>query len=138
MEIKAYREGIVYLRQLEQCGCCHMNEVLEEIFRYIEVMYEDGTRSYIYEDKKGYQMFEDDFMAKRFTSFHEFFTTEELAVELRGTLKLKYYVRRPQEAYCVAGLEEKLNELDAVEKLKDRITIYGKYDKKVNYHENDG
>lgn len=135
MGIKAYREGHVYMRKLMQCGCCHMNEVETDIFPYIELIMEDGSRSYVYEDKEGYDFFEENFMSKRFTSFHEFFTTEELAFEERGTLKLKYYVRRPETDYEVTSLEEKRASLANVEKLPDRVTKYGKYDKKVNYHE---
>lgn len=137
MEIKAYREGHVYLKKLEQCGCCHMNEIETDIFSYLELVKEDGSRSFVYDNLEGYALFEENFMSKRFTSFHEFFTTEELAVEERGALKLKYYVRRPDSDYEIMSLDEKRATLEGLTKLPDRCTNYGKYDKKINYHENE-
>ena len=107
----------------------------KEIFSYLELISADGTRKYVYENQEGYEMFEENFMSKRFTSFHEFFTTEEAAFEERGSLKLKYYVRRPETDYEIASLAAKEEELKNVPKLPERVTVYGKYDKIVNYHE---
>ena len=61
--------------------------------------------------------------------------SEEAAFEERGTLKLKYFVRRPKTDYEIAPLAAKEEELKDVPKLADRVTVYGKYDKIVNYHE---
>lgn len=135
MEIKAYREGHVYLHKVANLGCCHLSEVEKEIFSYLELISADGTRKYVYENQEGYEMFEENFMSKRFTSFHEFFTTEEAAFEERGSLKLKYFVRRLEKDYEIASLAAKEEELKNVPKLADRVTVYGKYDKTVNYHE---
>ena len=135
MEIKAYREGHVYLHKVANLGCCHLSEVEKEIFSYLELIGADGTRKYVYENEEGYKMFEENFMSKRFTSFHEFFTSEEAAFEERGTLKLKYFVRRPDSDYKITSLDAKMEELKDVTKLPDRVTVYGKYDKTVNYHE---
>lgn len=137
MEIKAFREGKVVTKKMETCGCCHMIEVENELLGYLELVMEDGSRRFVYENQEGYALFEENFMSKRFTSFHEFFTTEELAVEERGSLKLKYYVRRPESDYEIGSLEEKRATLEGVDRLPDRYTVFGRYDKKVNYHENE-
>ena len=50
-------------------------------------------------------------------------------------MKLKYFVRRPKTDYEIAPLAAKEEELKDVPKLADRVTVYGKYDKIVNYHE---
>ena len=62
------------------------------IFSYIEVIYKDGNRHYFYENQTGFDRFEKDFYDKRFTSFHEFWTTEELAEEKRDLFSFRYYV----------------------------------------------
>ena len=64
-------------------GCCCPSQGTEEVFSYIEVVYQNGNRHYFYENEAGFKRFETDFYEKRFTSFHEFWTTEDLAEEKR-------------------------------------------------------
>ena len=134
MDIIRYREGRVVLQKVANLGCCHLSEVEKDIFQYIEMMDSDGTRHFAYEDEEGYEDFQNNFHSKRFTSFHEFFTTEELKEEDRGGLKFKYYVRRDASCYEKRPLESLREELKNVERVKDRITMYGHYDRKVDYH----
>lgn len=63
-------------------------------------------------------------------------TTEEPAIEARGSLKLKYYVRRQKDCYEKVNLNEKLAELGSlhIPQFEDRVTEYGKYDITVNNH----
>ncbi|MCI5620370.1 MAG: hypothetical protein MR355_02205 [Lachnospiraceae bacterium] len=132
--IASYREGIVTNHEVKlNCCSCILDEC--NMFSYIELIYQDGSRHYIYEDEEGYQKFEHNFVNNRFTSFHEFFTTEELAVEKRGDLSLKYYVRRDPADYTIANLAETLKELADYPKTAPRMTTLGHYDRKVNYHE---
>ena len=52
-------------------GCCCPSQGTEEVFSYIEVVYQNGNRHYFYENEAGFKRFETDFYEKRFTSFHE-------------------------------------------------------------------
>lgn len=140
MKEKYYRLGHV-LKQVESnLGCCHHTYVDFCFFDYIEVVYEDGLHKFFYEDEKEFEHFERNFVSKRFTSYHEFFTTDEPAVEDRGFMKLDYFVRLGKDSYEKVDLKAKENELEAlladgkVEKVNDRITKYGEYDVTVNNH----
>lgn len=127
--IRGYREGIVTKEVLADWNC-HVSSTNEkEVFRYIEIICESGAHYYVYEDEQGYAVFEKDFMSNRFTSYHEFWTTEELAVEERGSLKLKYYVRHSDEVYRFTKLENAREMLREYEQLPPRITVLGQYDK---------
>ena len=97
--ISAWREGHVMNDIVFNLGCCCPGQGTEEVFSYIEVIYKDGNRHYFYENQTGFDRFEKDFYDKRFTSFHEFWTTEELAEEKRDLFSFRYYVRRPEDAY---------------------------------------
>ena len=79
-----------------------------------------------------------DFYDKRFTSFHEFWTTEEAAEEKRDLFSFRYYVRRPEDAYThltTSEMDELKTKLPASCKKPDRITQFHHYDRTVNYHE---
>lgn len=136
MKEKAYRLGHVVKEEMTVYACCRLIPKENTIFEYVEVEYEDGSHRFFYEDEKGYEHFESNFVSKRFTSYHEFFTTGELAVEMRGSLGLKYFVRHGTECYEKTDLSALIALLDekaangAVERIPDRITVYGKYDKK--------
>ncbi len=133
-EIESYREGILMSNRLQNWNCCVPRTGDEEHFRYIEVIYKDGTHKFIYSDDAGYERFLESFHRNRFTSFHEFFTTEELAVEHRGALALKYYVRREESDYVKMPLEEARKKLAGCTRLADRVTVLGEFDRGVNYH----
>lgn len=92
--ISAWREGHVMNDIVFNLGCCCPGQGTEEVFSYIEVIYKDGNRHYFYENQTGFDRFEKDFYDKRFTSFHEFWTTEEAAEEKRDLFSFRYYVRR--------------------------------------------
>ncbi|MBO5489065.1 MAG: hypothetical protein J5972_04075 [Eubacterium sp.] len=131
--LKNYRIGIVM--KDEVClSCCSATCNQVEVFRYLELIDENGDREFVYEDEEGYRSFEENFMNNRFTSFHEFFTTEETAMQERGILQLKYYVRRGKECYRKESIEEVLNTLDTSLRLPDRETMWGKYNADVDYH----
>ncbi|MGN0342372.1 MAG: hypothetical protein ACI4DO_06220 [Roseburia sp.] len=133
--LASYREGIVTQHEVKlHCCSCILDEC--NLFSYIELLYQDGSRHFVYEDEEGFKKFEKNFMDNRFTSFHEFFTTEELAVEQRGDLSFKYYVRRDPSDYTIANLADILKELADYPKTDARITTLGSYDRKVNYHDN--
>ena len=140
MKERYYRIGHV-LKQVESnLGCCHHTYVNCVMFDYVEVVYEDGLHKFFYEDEGEFEHFERNFVSKRFTSYHEFFTTDKLAVEDRGFMKLNYYVRLDNDSYEKVDLKAKESELDAmaenkmIEKVNDRITMYGEYDTTVNNH----
>lgn len=143
MKEKYYRLGHVLKKVESNLGCCHHTYVDCCMFDYIEVVYEDGLHKFFYEDEKEFEHFESNFVSKRFTSYHEFFTTDELAVEDRGFVKLKYYTRLSADSYEKVDLKAKESELDAlasdgmVEKVNDRLTVYGDYDRTVNNHWNE-
>lgn len=143
MKEKYYRLGHLLKEVESNLGCCHHTYVNCCIFDYIEVVYEDGSSKFFYEDEKEFEHFERNFVSKRFTSYHEFFTTEEPAVEDRGFMKLNYFVRLGAESYEKVELKAKESELDAlaaegkIEKVNDRFTMYGKYDSTVNNHWNE-
>ena len=143
MKEKAYRLGQVLKQEAASCGWLRLIPVDFVMFEYIEVEYDDGSHKFYYEDEREYEHFESNFHSKRFTSYHEFFTTEELAVEKRGSLELKYYVRRGGDDYEIMSLADKKLELAELEgkglisHVPNRITIYGQYDVNVNNHWND-
>lgn len=143
MKEKYYRLGHVLKKEESNLGCCHHTYIDCCMFDYIEVVYEDGVHKFFYEDEKEFGHFERNFVSKRFTSYHEFFTTEEPAVEDRGFMKLNYFVRLGADSYekvDLKAMEEKLDAMaveGSVEKVNDRITMYGEYDRTVNNHWNE-
>ena len=137
--VSAWREGHVMNDIVFNLGCCCPGQGTEEVFSYIEVIYKDGNRHYFYENQTGFDRFEKDFYDKRFTSFHEFWTTEELAEEKRDLFSFRYYVHRPEDAYThltTSEMDELKTKLPASCKKSDRITQFHHYDRTVNYHEN--
>ena len=134
MKEKTYRIGQVIKQEAASCGWLRLVPVDFVMFEYIEVEYEDGNRRFFYENESEFAHFESNFKSKRFTSYHEFFTTEEPAIEKRGSLELKYFVRRSLDDYEKVSLEDKKRELAELEKnglitqTQNRITIYGQYD----------
>lgn len=136
--ISAWREGHVMNDIVFNLGCCCPGQGTEEVFSYIEVIYKDGNRHYFYENQTGFDRFEKDFYDKRFTSFHEFWTTEEAAKEKRDLFSFRYYVRRSEDAYThltTSEMDELKIKLPASCKKPDRITQFHHYDRSVNYHE---
>lgn len=140
MKEKAFRFGYVIKQEMTVYACCRLIPKDNSIFDYIEVEYEDGSHHFFFENEEGHDHFERNFVSKRFTSYHEFFTTEELAIEKRGSLELKYYVRRDDDCYEKVNLKDKAAKLaemaskGLVTQLPDRITEYGVYDTSVNNH----
>ena len=140
--LTAYRMGHIYKESLANIFCCHIAEVQKPVLDYLELIYADGSRRFVYENIDDVHLFEEDLYQNRFTSFHEFLTTEETAVEERGILKLTYYKRRPREDYeCMplaeakAKLEEAAKEAGStITALPDRLTQLGHYDQTVDYH----
>ena len=136
--ISAWREGHVMNDIVFNLGCCCPGQGTEEVFSYIEVIYKDGNRHYFYENQIGFDRFEKDFYDKRFTSVHEFWTTEEAAEEKRDLFSFRYYVRRSEDAYThltTSEMDELKIKLPASCKKPDRITQFHHYDRSVNYHE---
>ena len=136
--VSAWREGHVMNDIVFNLGCCCPGQGTEEVFSYIEVIYKDGKRHYFYENQAGFDRFEKDFYDKRFTSFHEFWTTEEAAEEKRDLFSFRYYVRRSEDAYThltTSEMDELKIKLPASCKKPDRITQFHHYDRSVNYHE---
>ena len=136
--ISAWREGHVMNDIVFNLGCCCPGQGTEEVFSYIEVIYKDGNRHYFYENQTGFDRFEKDFYDKRFTSFHEFWTTEEAAEEKRDLFSFRYYVRRSEDAYthlATSEMDELKIKLPASCKKPERITQFHHYDRSVNYHE---
>lgn len=136
--VSAWREGHVMNDIVFNLGCCCPGQGTEEVFSYIEVIYKDGNRHYFYENQTGFDRFEKDFYDKRFTSFHEFWTTEEAAEEKRDLFSFRYYVRRSEYAYThltTSEMDELKIKLPASCKKPDRITQFHHYDRSVNYHE---
>lgn len=136
--VSAWREGHVMNDIVFNLGCCCPGQGTEEVFSYIEVIYKDGNRHYFYENQTGFDRFEKDFYDKRFTSFHEFWTTTELAEEKRDLFSFRYYVRRPEDTYThltTSEMDELKTKLPASCKKPDRITQFHHYDRTVNYHE---
>lgn len=133
--IISYREGHVINDIVCNLGCCCPSQDTEEVFSYIEVITADGNRHFFYEDEKGFSRFEDDFHERRFTSFHEFWTTDTPAVENRDLFSFKYYVRRTFDSYTKMPLSDVRAQLDGCKKCKDRITNFHQYDRTVNYHD---
>lgn len=138
MKEESYRIGYVTKQEMTIYACCRLVPKDDIIFEYIEVEYEDSSHKFFYEDEEGFEHFERNFVSKRFTSYHEFFTTSELATEKRGSLELKYYVRRSNECYEKTNIEKKISELEqlansgSVKRLEDRITEYGHYAVEAN------
>ncbi len=136
--ISAWREGHVMNDIVFNLGCCCPGQGTEEVFSYIEVIHKDGNRHYFYENQTGFDRFEKDFYDKRFTSFHEFWTTEEAAEEKRDLFSFRYYVRRSEDAYThltTSEMDELKIKLPASCKKPERITQFHHYDRSVNYHE---
>lgn len=136
--VSAWREGHVMNDIVFNLGCCCPGQGTEEVFSYIEVIYKNGKRHYFYENQTGFDRFEKDFYDKRFTSFHEFWTTEELAEEKRDLFSFRYYVRRSEDAYThltTSEMDELKTKLPASCKKPDRIAQFHHYDRTVNYHE---
>ena len=136
--ISAWREGHVMNDIVFNLGCCCPGQGTEEVFSYIEVIHKDGNRHYFYENQTGFDRFEKDFYDKRFTSFHEFWTTEEAAEEKRDLFSFRYYVRRSEAAYThltTSEMDELKIKLPASCKKPERITQFHHYDRSVNYHE---
>ena len=133
-DVISYRIGYVTKQNMTIYACCRLVPKDDILFKYVEVEYEDGTRKFFYEDEEGFEHFERNFVSKRFTSYHEFFTIDEIAIEKRGGLSLKYYVRRNADCYEKADIAQKEHELEIladsgkVKHLEDRITEYGHYD----------
>lgn len=138
MKEESYRIGYVTKQEMTIYACCRLVPKDDIIFEYIEVEYEDSSHKFFYEDEEGFEHFERNFVSKRFTSYHEFFTTSELATEKRGSLEFKYYVRRSNECYEKTNIEKKISELEqlansgSVKRLEDRITEYGHYAVEAN------
>lgn len=130
-KIEGYREGIVAKEALADWNCHVAATNEKEVFRYIEIFCENGVRYYVYEDEKGYALFEKNFMSNRFTSYHEFWTTDELAVEQRGALELKYYVRHGENVYRFTPLATARELLKEYEQFPMRITVLGQYDREA-------
>lgn len=136
--VSAWREGHVMNDIVFNLGCCCPGQGTEEVFSYIEVIYKDGNRHYFYENQTGFDRFKKDFYDKRFTSFHEFWTTEEAAEEKRDLFSFRYYVHRSEDAYThltTSEMDELKIKLPASCKKPDRITQFHHYDRSVNYHE---
>lgn len=134
-KIASYREGHVINDIVCNVGCCVPYEDYEEIFRYIELICTDGSRLYLYDNQTGFSRFEEDFHKRRFTSFHEFWTTDVLADEKRGLFTFKYYIRHTADSYLVENVANALQLLHTVNRLPDRITSFHNYDRTVDYHE---
>lgn len=132
--IKYYRKGHVIKETLDNLYCCHIAEVTKPVFEYIELYYEDGSRKFVYEDTENYNVFRTNFHKVRFTSFHEFFCTEEIGVEDRGFAQFNYYVYRPETDYIIESLENALSELRDINEVEPRITYYNQYDNTIDYH----
>ena len=130
-KIEGYREGIVVKEALADWNCHVAATNEKEVFRYIEIFCENGVRYYVYEDEKGYALFEKNFMSNRFTSYHDFWTTDELAVEQRGALELKYYVRHDENVYRFTPLETAREMLKEYEQFPMRVTVLGQYDREA-------
>lgn len=137
-DLVSYRLGRVLQTGIaDNAHCCHLTMEDGEVFRYIELIYDDGKRRFIYEDEDMFKKYEENFHSKRFTSFNEFFTTEELVTDDKSGFPLKYYRRRPSEDYSTGDIEQTLKELyqkEDCKKIDDRIVHWGNYDKTVNYH----
>lgn len=136
----SYRVGYVTKQNMTIYACCRLVPKEDVLFKYVEVKYKDGMSKFFFEDEEGYEHFERNFISKRFTSYHEFFTTDEAAIERRGSLELKYYVRRTNDSYQKTDITHLLSELEMHEKakklsrLEDRITEYGHYEIEPNKH----
>lgn len=126
-KIIGFRESVVLHEALTN-WCCHACvQPVEEVFRYIEILCESGNHYYVYDNKEGYDFFEQDFMSKRFTAYHEFWTTKQMAVEERGTLQLKYFVRHRDHVYRFTPLERARELLKDYPELEGHMTVLGQY-----------
>lgn len=127
-----YREGVVTKGALVNMCCCHTSsDDALEMFRYIEIACESGAHYFVYDNPEGYVEFEQNFVSNRFTSYHEFFTTEELAIEERGALKLKYFVRHSDDVYRFTPLDVAKEKLKEFELLPTKYTALGQYEKEA-------
>lgn len=137
-ETVSFRQGLVTKAKISNYACCTILADDEEIFRYLELKNKDNVRFFIYEDMDGYKSFAENFHKNRYTSFHEFFTTEELVEEKKPTgLVMKSYKRRGEEDYKVMPLAEaqKLLEENKIKEEPMRLTSIGQYTKEVDYKE---
>lgn len=132
--IIGYREGLVTKEVLADWNCHATTDNTKIVFRYLEIFCESGERYYVYEDEKGYQVFEKNFMSNRFTSYHEFWTTDEKAVEDRGALQLTYFIRHTEESYRLTPLTEARQMLQQYTLLPPRVTVLGQYDTEYKEH----
>lgn len=130
-KVKAYQEGIVTKEVICSWNCEVPMSERAGVFSYIKLVLEDGSEQFLYEDEEWFHKFEEDFHNKRFTSYHDFFTTKKLLTENRGIIKLDYYERRPKECYEICSLKEAKEALKDVEKLPDAVSGWGKYPSKV-------
>lgn len=126
-KVKAYQEGIVTKEVICNWNCEVPQSERQGVFQYIKLHMEDGSQRFLYEDQEWFDKFEADFHSKRFTSYHDFFTSSKRLSEDRGFMKLDYFERRPREAYECTSLEEARLTLQGVEKLEDMISGWGKY-----------
>ena len=132
-EIKAYREGILTYYAIQKLNCCVPHQGMEERFRYVEVIYTDGTRHFYYTNQREFDYWEENFYRNRYTSFHEFWTTEEKK-KSEGAVAFDYYVRRPASDYTrVDDLGEVLEKLKPYRKLSPRMCTYDSYSREVDY-----
>lgn len=129
-----YREGHVVKETLDNLYCCHIAEVTKPVLEYLELVYNDGSRKFVYEDVEQFKYVEKNFHSKRFTSFFTLLTTDELAVEDRGFAQFEYYVRRDESDYIVMPLDEARTQLAGQKELPVHETFYNQYDTEVNYH----
>ncbi len=132
--VMAWRKGHVINDRVFNVACCTPGEEDEEIFSYLELIRKDGTRQFIYENEDGYARFEADFVKRRFTSYHEFWTAKEDAVEQRDLFSFRYYIRRPADSYCKASIKETEEQLTLAgcRQLNDRVTRFHYYDREPN------
>ena len=126
-EIAWYRNGEVIRTSLRAAGCCRLVEKPTVCFEYIRVVFADGEEKLIYEDTEGKKFVEDNFVANRFTSYHEFFTTKEEAIEDRDVVQLTYYIRRPEEDYVIMKLDEAREILKEAKQEETTTTTIGEY-----------
>lgn len=131
--VKAYREGILTYHAIQKLNCCVPLQGVEERFRYIEVIFEDGNRHFYYTNQREFDYWEENFHRNRYTSFHEFWTTEERKMS-EGVVSFAYYERRPASDYTkVDSLEEVEKELEGCKKLCPRMCTYDSYYRDVDY-----
>lgn len=125
-KVKEYHEGIITKAVLERC-CCTVLLGEDVALRYIVATLESGEQKLIYEDEEKFRRVERDFHENRFTSYHELFTTKELAEEEKFGRKFKYYVRFTEDMYVQMNIDEAMEALTDCTKGEDVVTALGKY-----------